>query len=140
MLSVSCFRAHKVIRNEKRLLQLAERLSQHEMTVWQQAGPYVQSVLVQQIRSLNKKLFDPLRPVLIKVLGEALRPEVRGTTSTYEAITLHQGVVIPSEALARLRTEAIGILKTLYGTASTGAVRTEVVNTLWQAALWTLHG
>jgi hypothetical protein len=65
----------------KRLLQSAERLAKHERDVWKQAGPVVQTVLVERIRSLDEELFDLLRPVLLEILGAVLRPEVDGMSS-----------------------------------------------------------
>ena len=66
----------------KHLLGLAQRLSQHNLDVWKQAGPYVQTVLVQKIGTMDRSNIGPLRPLLLEVLGEALKTEVHGTSST----------------------------------------------------------
>src|SRR5260370_30735817 len=52
-------------------------LGQHDLDVWRQFGPYVQTVLVQRIPRMDLSQCDPLRPVLLKVLGVALRADVR---------------------------------------------------------------
>jgi hypothetical protein len=101
----------------KHLLGVAERLARHDLEVWKQAGPYVQTVLVQKIRKIDKTKVDPLRPVLLEVLGEALKAEVHGVSSTYKSVTLRQGSAVPSDALARMRAEAIDLLMELYRTA-----------------------
>jgi hypothetical protein len=43
----------------KHLLDLAERLAQHNLDVWKQAGPYVQTVLVQKIHAIDRSAIDP---------------------------------------------------------------------------------
>jgi hypothetical protein len=46
----------------KHLLGVAERLAQHNLDVWRQAGPYVQTVLVQKIRKMDVTHSDPPAP------------------------------------------------------------------------------
>jgi hypothetical protein len=122
----------------KRLLQLAEHLSKHELEVWKQAGPLVQSILVKKIQDLDDELLDSLRPVLFKVLAEVLKPEVTGTSSTYKSVTFHTGAVQTSEALTHARADAIGVLKELYRKARTDAERRAVRGAL-SAATVTPH-
>src|SRR5258708_7291216 len=76
---------------------------------------------------------DPLRPILLEVLGEALKAEVHGTASTYRTITLSQGSIVPSDALARMRAEAIGLLTELYRTASSEAEKRRTQTALFEA-------
>ena len=97
----------------KHLLGVAQRLAQHNLDVWKQAGPYVQTVLVQKIGKMDRNAWGPIRAVLVEVLGETLKTEVHGVSSTYRAVTLSQGSAVPSDALARMRAEAIELLKEL---------------------------
>jgi ppGpp synthetase/RelA/SpoT-type nucleotidyltranferase len=117
----------------KHLLGVAQRLSQHNLDVWKQAGPYVQTVLVQKIRKMDRGNIDQLRPVLLEVLGDALKTEVHGTSSTYKSVTLRQGSAFPSEALARMRTEAIELLMELYRTASSESDKRKTEAALFEA-------
>lgn len=117
----------------KHLLGLAERLAQHNLDVWKQAGAYVQTVLVQKIHAMDRSAIDPLRPVLLEVLGEALKPEVHGVTSHYKGVTLSQGSAIPSNALARMRSRAIELLAELYRTASSEAEKRRTELALFEA-------
>ncbi len=117
----------------KHLLNVAERLGQHDLDVWRQFGPYVQTVLVQRIPRMDLSQCDPLRPVLLKVLGVALRADVRGVASTFRSVTLSQGSTIPSDALARMRTAAIGLLKELYRSASSEAEKRRTQIALFEA-------
>ena len=117
----------------KHLLGLAQRLSQHDLDVWKQAGPYVQTVLVQKIGTMDRSNIGPLRPLLLEVLGEALKSEVHGTSSTYKTITLNRGSAVPSGALARMRKEAIELLIDLYRTARTESDKRLTEVTLFEA-------
>jgi hypothetical protein len=123
----------------KHLLKVAERLSQHNLDVWKQAGPYVQTVLVQKIRKIQGRDSEQLRPLLLEVLGEALKSEVHGTSSTYKSVTLHQGSAVPSDALARMRAEAIELLTELYRTAASEADKRLTEAALFEATR-TPHG
>jgi ppGpp synthetase/RelA/SpoT-type nucleotidyltranferase len=117
----------------KHLLGVAERLARHNRDVWKQAGPYVQTALVQKVRKIDKTKIDRLRPVLLEVLGEALKSEVHGVSSTYKSVTLRQGSAVPSDALVRMRAEAIDLLMELYRTASTDAEKRRTEAALFEA-------
>jgi hypothetical protein len=112
---------------------VAERLARHDLDVWKQAGPSVQTVLVQKIRKMDRNHIDPARPVLLEVLGEALKAEVHGVSSTYKSVTLRQGSAAPSGALARMRAEAIDLLMELYRTASSEPEKRRTEATLFEA-------
>jgi ppGpp synthetase/RelA/SpoT-type nucleotidyltranferase len=117
----------------KHLLGAAERLAQHNLDVWKQAGPYVQTILVQKLRKMDRSNVDSLRPVLLEVLGEALKAEVHGVSATYKSVTLSQGSAVPSDAFARMRAEAIELLTGLYRTASTDAEKRRTEGALFEA-------
>ena len=117
----------------KHLLGVAQRLSQHDLDVWKQAGPYVQTVLVQKIGKMDRSKIGPLRPLLLEVLGEALKSEVHGTSSTYKSITLNRGSAVPSGALARMRKEAIELLIDLYRRAPTESDKRHTELALFEA-------
>ncbi len=82
----------------KHLLAVTERLAQHNLDVWKLAGPYVQIALVQKIRKIDKAKIDSLRPLLLEVLGEVLKAEVHGVSSTYRTVTLSRGSAVASDA------------------------------------------
>lgn len=117
----------------KHLLGLAQHLAQHNLDVWKQAGPYVQTVLVQKIGTMDRNAWGPVWPVLMEVLGEALKTEIHGVSSSYNAVKLSQGSAIPSDALTRMRSGAIGLLKELYQTASSETEKREAENALFEA-------
>jgi ppGpp synthetase/RelA/SpoT-type nucleotidyltranferase len=101
----------------KHLIGVAHSLARHDLEVWKQAGPYVQTVLVQKLGKMPPGDINPLRPVLLEILGEVLEPELQGTSRTYKSVTLSRGSAVASDALARMRAEAIELLMRLYKTA-----------------------
>lgn len=117
----------------KHLLQLTEKLAGHDLDVWKQVGPAAQMILVQQIRNLPQDQREPLRPVLREVLGEVLGTEVEGTSSTYNTMTLHRGAVVPSDALRKVRSDALDILFDLYRTATTDQERSTTEQAIFSA-------
>jgi len=122
-------------KERERLLELAKNLSEHNLTVWKEAGSYVQKVLVKRIQDLDITLYNgPLRPVILKVLSEALKPEFHGTSTTYKSITFQRGPVVPSEVLTRLRHDALEILKNIYLASETDAQKREVINSFSEAS------
>ena len=117
----------------KHLLGVAEWLARNNLDVWKQAGPYVQTVLVQKIRKMDRSHIDPIRPVLLEVLGEALKAELHGVSTSYKSVTLSQGSAVSSDALARMRAEAIELLIELYRTASTETEKRRTEGALFEA-------
>jgi hypothetical protein len=117
----------------KHLLSVTERLVRNDLDVWKQAGPYVPTVLVQQIRAIDKVRIDPLRPVLLEVLGEALKPDLHGVSSTYKSMTLRQSSTAASDALARMRGQGIDLLMELYRTASSDMEKQRTEAALFEA-------
>lgn len=124
----------------KHLLAAAQRLAQHDLDVWKQAGPYVQTVLVQRINRLDRSRWPAIGPLLTEVLGEALKSEVQGVSSTYRTVTLSRGSAMPSDALARMRGEAIDLLKELYRTASSDNQKRQVECAMFEATRRPMNG
>jgi len=124
----------------KHLLAVTERLAQHNLDVWKLAGPYVQIALVQKIRKIDKAKIDSLRPLLLEVLGEVLKAEVHGVSSTYRTVTLSRGSAVASDALARMRTEAIDLLMELYRTALSDIEKRRTEAALFEATQTPISG
>lgn len=117
----------------KRLLQSAKDLSKHKLDVWKEAGPLVQRLLIERIRRLDVDALALIKPVAMEVLGQVLRPEIGGTSSTYNTVTFHTGAVLPSEILTDIRSRAIEVLETFFRDAKTDAERRAVVRLLSNA-------
>jgi ppGpp synthetase/RelA/SpoT-type nucleotidyltranferase len=124
------FRGAKSEGERMRLLLSAENLSKNNLYTWKQAGPLVQHLLVERIRRIDNEELDLIKPIALKVLGQVLRPEVEGTSSTYNMLTIRTGTVVPSEMLVNMRSNAIKILKDFFRNAKTDSERREVMQTL----------
>jgi ppGpp synthetase/RelA/SpoT-type nucleotidyltranferase len=123
----------------KRLLESAEHLAENELAVWRQAGPIVQHILAERILETDLESAGPVRPVLLKMLSELLKPEVTGTSSTYKTFTWSTRAVDPSEALITIRARSIDALKKLFRFSKGDDERREVMQTLSEATA-TPHG
>lgn len=103
----------------KPLLELGKALAKHQMQVWRQHGAAVQAILVERFEVLGEDERCGLGPLLIAMLGEMLGAEVSGTTNSSNAVTLHRGAVVASDALRTVRTKAIDLLKRQFALADT---------------------
>lgn len=98
----------------EKLLKLADSLASHNMKVWRSYGPFVQTVLVGNIRSLTDEQLFNARAVVTEILGKVLGTEIQGTISHSDSIELQRGAVIASDDLRNTRAGAIEQLKRLF--------------------------
>lgn len=115
------------------VLQCAEHLATNELDVWRQAGPIVQHILAERILQMDLDRAGPIRPVLLKVLGELLNPEVTGTSSTYKTFTWKTRAADPSDALISIRARAIQSLERMFQLSRNDEERHWVIQTLTEA-------
>ena len=111
-------------------VRLADRLAEHNLDVWKQAGPMVQSLLMDRIHSLAPEEQFALKPVVLVVAQRTLSAELSGTTSSFDTLTLHQGVVTPSDALRMLREQALDVLFAFDRAAETEDERAEIIKAM----------
>jgi ppGpp synthetase/RelA/SpoT-type nucleotidyltranferase len=96
---------------QARVLRSVKSLTEHNMHIWKQVGPWVQTQVASMVAN---DVDNPSRRRIVIVASEAiLNPEVTGTTSGSNTITFHQGAVRPSEDLATARATAITALERL---------------------------
>jgi len=69
----------------------------------------------------------------MRVFREVLKSELTGSSATYNALTLHRGGAVPSDALEIARKGAINLLKGFFRTTDTEGDRLWVVQTLAHA-------
>lgn len=124
----------------KHLLTATEQLARNDLGVWEQAGPYVQVILVDAIDRLDRSQWEPIRPVLVEVLGEALKNEIQGVSSTYRTFTFSRGTTPPSDALTRMRSKAIELLKELYTTGKADSEKRQVKSAILEATRRPMNG
>jgi ppGpp synthetase/RelA/SpoT-type nucleotidyltranferase len=114
----------------KPLLKVADALAQHHLEVWKRHGPAVQAMLLEQMTALDDEQLTALQTLLVRMLGDILGTEVRGTTASSSAITLQTGAVMPSDGLREMRTQGIGLLKRLFALSRTDEERRVVLRAM----------
>ncbi|MBA4286265.1 MAG: hypothetical protein C0434_12110 [Xanthomonadaceae bacterium] len=120
-------------KGRKALLKLAKALADHQIEVWKKVGPRVQEILVERIAKFGDDELEAYRTLVVAMLESLLGTEVRGTTSSSSAVTLHRGAVVASSRLAELRAVAIAQLKRLFELATTDKDRAFVLQALYKA-------
>ncbi len=111
-------------------IKLADGLAEHNLEVWKQAGPLVQSLLMERVQALPAEERTALKPVLMAIARRSLSAELSGTTSHFDTITIHQGAVTPSEALRTLRQQALDLLFAFDEAAGTAEERAEIITVI----------
>lgn len=121
-----------------RWLQAARRLAEHNLEVWEKAGPIVQQLLIEHLIVRDVAKLPPLRPLVLETLHEILDTEVSGTRMTsYQAVTISRGSVVPSLVLQKIRDKAIGLLEEMLLSAANDGERQDAANVLmgtWRLA------
>jgi hypothetical protein len=106
----------------------------HSLDIWNQAGPVVQHLLVERVRAIDVATLGSSTTVVLEVLGQVLKPEVRGTSSTYNTITIKTGSVVPSSLLADVRSLAIELLQSIFLTAKSDQEKRIIIQKLSEAS------
>lgn len=122
--------------DRERLTELGKTLAKHQLQVWQEHGPIAQTILIERIEKLSVDERRELEKLLTEMLREVLGTEVSGSTSSSNAVTIHRGPVVASDALRAVRTKAIDLLKNQFALAESGKSHRAILQAL-QAATQT---
>lgn len=117
----------------QKVLGVAEKLAEHQLDVWQQAGPYIQGLLIARISALPSEERRRLGPIIATIARNVLSSNVTGTRSTYNKITISTGAVAPSEALSNIRKDTIKLLISLYAETTGEQERRVIIHALLEA-------
>ncbi|MFZ5616243.1 MAG: hypothetical protein ACOZAA_02830 [Pseudomonadota bacterium] len=118
---------------KKQIVGAVKTFSAHHITVWERAGPAVQTDLVAAISSWNAPTRTRYREIALTVAEETLGSEAERTSETSATMTLHRGSVIPCDELAAVRAKAIACVIGYYSRAESEEERRRLINIL-------LHG
>lgn len=116
-----------------RITQVAEQLAHNDLDVWRQAGFVVQKLLQESIAALSDGDRVAARPVVLAVAQEILDPELSGSTSHFNSVSLHRGAVPASDAFKAVRSDVINLLFRIYGDAGSESEMRQVIQVLNQA-------
>lgn len=99
---------------QQKILDVVERLSEHNIEVYRQIGPLLQMDLVNYLVGLSPAEFDGIRPIALIVLTEAIKSDLTGTAWTADSLVLSTGAVPASDELMEVRGKAIRALFAAY--------------------------
>ncbi|RWQ14653.1 hypothetical protein [Mesorhizobium sp.] len=105
---------------------LTQHFAKHDRRAWQQVGPGLQRLLVDQIAGLEDAALVAAAPSATIMLREALSSTVTGTSWQADSVTLHTGSVGVTENLKAMRRDALHQLERLHGLLSKDAAREDV--------------
>ena len=127
------YRGSLTDKERERWIKSGEKLASHNLRAWQQVGPAVQDVLVGKIAKMPSILKNQSAPFVTNVLAKLLDSEVSGTSSSYNAITIHRGSVQASAPLRQIRMAAINELKALFLSADSEKARKDAFHAMYAA-------
>ena len=105
-----------------RWLQAARHLAEHNLEVWEKAGPIIQQLLVQHLLRLDVTRLP--RPLVLETLHKILDTEVSGNRMmSYQSVAISRGSVVVSPALKKVRESAVDLLEELLVSAVSICVR-----------------
>lgn len=127
-------------KEREQVLKVISKLTKHNLFIWQEVGAAIQSLLIQQLSGFNDDQLINLQPVVIEACKEILKPEMEGTTSTYQAINIHTGTVAISDELIDTRRRAIQVLQRLYEKSSQLAEKRLLITAMSNATRQSIRG
>jgi ppGpp synthetase/RelA/SpoT-type nucleotidyltranferase len=117
----------------KKIVDAIKQLAKYHLDVWNQAGPYVQSVLADVIERFSQNELHLLRPIVLTVWRELLRSEMDSTSFSADRVTITSGALFVFEGIKAIRNRAIDGLLALFDGSSTEGEKREVVSALREA-------
>lgn len=118
----------------EKLLEAVEVLAKYELSVWKQAGPAVQKILLDAISNISSDRLSALKPLMIRVAKCGLSSEVEGASSTSQTFTWHFGPVVVNEPLKVVRADSLNLLKDLFETSKSVTELRSVYSAMTEAA------
>lgn len=94
--------------SRNQLVKLAESLASPTLQFWQRHGPLIQVILAETLS--KEEDIASIAPLATTIASKILEPEITGTTWSSTTMTLHRGVIVHSDALAKARRMVIEII------------------------------
>lgn len=114
----------------KRWLESAELLLRYDLPVLRQVGIGVQERLVERVRVKSVDASGTIRPVLISILGQVLKPEFSGSSEGFDRITFQRGAMPVDDRLREVRAKALEVLMSMFEAVESDAERRLVVDAI----------
>lgn len=121
-------------RQRQLIVASAKCLAGYSRDIWNQAGPTVQIILVERILAIGATAETGCREVIVEMLEQVLSPEIKGSSSTYNAITLTTAAVTPMDSLVAVRAKAISLLLEVLADSKTNQEKRTILLALAEAS------
>ena len=103
--------------SRNQLIRISESLASPTLQIWQHCGPWIQVILAEALS--KEKDIASIAPLATTIASKILEPDITGTTWSSTAVTLHRGVIVHSDALAKARRMVIETIA-VYAESVTG--------------------
>lgn len=110
-----------------------ENLAKHDLSVWEKAGPVVQTILADNIERMPPDDREAVHPLIVQAWNSILSSEITGTTWKSDSVVLSSGAVPVSPAIIKARDRAIAGLSALFKNSKSEVERREALHALWKA-------
>ena len=117
----------------KQIVDVIKHLAEYHLKIWNQAGPYVQKVLADIITQFSRNELHILRPIVLTVWRELLKPEMDSASFSADTVTFYTRALPVYEGVRVIRNKTIDGLITLFDSSSTEGEKREVVAALSEA-------
>jgi len=92
------------------------KLVQYNPDVLQQAGFYVQNIVLAHLEKCDNEILIAIKKLVVKVCSTILEPSVEGMSSNYKSITIKRSSLPANDATSNMRRRALALLKCIYST------------------------
>ena len=121
------------------LVNLAKRLAQPTMQIWERHGPLVQAQLAEALS--NEPDIASIAPLATAIAREILRPEVTGATWSSSAVTLSRSTVPYSQTLQAARTTVVEVFsRYAHRAVKDDSALRSAATTLFDCGRWPQRG
>ena len=117
----------------KQLVDAIKHLAEYHLNVWDQTGPYVQMVLADMIKQFSQDELHILRPIVLTIWRELLKPEMESTSFSADKVTFYTRAMPMHKDIKAIRNKAIDGLIALFDGSSTEGEKREAVAALNEA-------
>jgi len=100
--------------NKDSISKAIGNLVQYNLDVLQQAGLYVQDVVLAHLEKCNEETLIAIKKIVAKVCSTILSSSVEGTSSNYKSITIKRGSLPANDAASNIRQRALALLMHIY--------------------------
>lgn len=128
------FELHKHAPTEelkRQVAQFAKNLAEHNRNVWEKyRTPVIEEIVSKKLKSLSLSEAIARREVVLALAEATLSTEIKGTSSDYNSITIHQGALPATDSLRRIRRDVLERLTEIYKASNGEPQKREVLMTM----------